>query len=300
MSVLCATLIHALILSAIGSWLGMGGKGTGGPMLMALELSGGGNGPGMQAGASPGTPKASKAESAVPSSDTKAAASAPKTAAPAAKVQDKEKPSPPPTVSQPRPKPVAKIPARPEPSVKTPPTPIAPQEASAGQAPSDADSPQTARGGDAALSDSSGQDASGSAGGLSETASRSGNARRPQGNGSGAPGNGGGAGTGGGGDSGAGDKLIRFNSPGGPGIVRMARPRYPREARRLGKEGVVVLKLSLDATGAVHEVEVLRGVGFGMEEASREAVFLSRFRPATFKGRPVACQAILPIHFKLR
>ena len=80
----------------------------------------------------------------------------------------------------------------------------------------------------------------------------------------------------------------------------MARPRYPREARRMGKEGVVVLKLSLDATGAVHAVEVLRRVGFGMEEASREAVFLSRFRPATFKGRPVACQTILPIHFKLR
>ncbi len=301
MSVLCATLIHALILSAVGAWLGMGGKGTGGPMLMALELSGGGNGPGAQVGPSPGTPKASLGESAVRSSATKAAARAPKTAAPTATSQDTKKPSPAPAVSQPRATPAAKIPVRPEPSVKAPPTRIASQEPPAGLPHSDGE-PQTARGGDAKLSDASRQDASESAGGLSETASRPGNALHAQGSGPGTPGNGAGgtAGTGGGGDSGAGDKLIRFNSPGGPGIVRMARPRYPREARRMGKEGVVVLKLSLDATGAVHAVEVLRRVGFGMEEASREAVFLSRFRPATFKGRPVACQAILPIHFKLR
>jgi protein TonB len=102
------------------------------------------------------------------------------------------------------------------------------------------------------------------------------------------------------GRSGAGGSLVTFGTPGGPGIVRMAQPRYPREARRLGKEGIVVLKLSLDATGAVHDVEVMRGVGFGLEEASREAVLLSRFRPATLRGRPVACQVILPIHFKLR
>jgi protein TonB len=102
------------------------------------------------------------------------------------------------------------------------------------------------------------------------------------------------------GSSGAGGSLITFGAPGGPGIVRMAQPRYPHEAKRLGKEGVVVLKLSLDEAGAVRDVEVLQSVGFGLEEASREAVLLSRFRPATFKGRPVACQVILPIHFKLR
>jgi protein TonB len=80
----------------------------------------------------------------------------------------------------------------------------------------------------------------------------------------------------------------------------MAQPRYPLEARRLKKEGVVVLKLSLDETGAVFDVLVMQSAGFGMDEASQEAVLLSRFRPATSKGRPVACQAILPIHFTLR
>ena len=59
--------------------------------------------------------------------------------------------------------------------------------------------------------------------------------------------------------------MLRFCSPGGPGIVRMVMPEYPREARRLGKDGTVVLKLSLDAAGKVEAVEVLEGAGYGMD-----------------------------------
>jgi protein TonB len=112
----------------------------------------------------------------------------------------------------------------------------------------------------------------------------------------------GGPGTGGNGSgsSGTAGSLIKFGAPGGPGIVRLALPRYPSEARRLGKEGVVILKLSLDEAGTVYEVEILQGAGFGMDEASREAVLHSRFRPASSKGRSVPSQAILPIRFKLR
>jgi len=104
----------------------------------------------------------------------------------------------------------------------------------------------------------------------------------------------------GGGTGGAGDRILSFGAPGGPGIVRLALPNYPREARRMGKEGIVVLKLFLAATGEVGAVEILQGAGFGMEEAAREAALLSRFRPATLNGMPVACQAILPLHFQLR
>lgn len=80
----------------------------------------------------------------------------------------------------------------------------------------------------------------------------------------------------------------------------MVMPEYPREARRLGKEGTVVLRLSLDAAGAVSAIEVLETPGHGLEEAAREAVLRSRFRPATAGGVPVACQAILPVNFRLR
>jgi protein TonB len=105
---------------------------------------------------------------------------------------------------------------------------------------------------------------------------------------------------GGGGETSGEGATFAFGDPNGPGIARLVRPEYPREARRLGKEGTVILKLSLDASGEVGTVEILRSAGFGMEEAAREAALRSRFRPATMNGRPVACQAILPLHFQLR
>jgi protein TonB len=103
-----------------------------------------------------------------------------------------------------------------------------------------------------------------------------------------------------GGKSDGGAATFTFGDPNGPGIARLVWPEYPREARRLGKAGTVILKLSLDASGEVNAVEILRAAGFGMEEAAREAALRSRFRPATLNGRPVACQAILPLHFQLR
>jgi protein TonB len=93
---------------------------------------------------------------------------------------------------------------------------------------------------------------------------------------------------------------MSFGSPGGPGIERMVMPEYPREARRLGKEGIVLLKLHLDAEGVVESVEVLETPGYGLDEAAREAVLRSRFHPATVGGVPVACRAILPVNFRLR
>lgn len=116
------------------------------------------------------------------------------------------------------------------------------------------------------------------------------------------PGHGGGASSihSGGGTAGGGMGPLHFGAPNGPGIARLVRPEYPREARRQGREGTVILKLSLDASGHVEAVEILRQAGFGMEEAAREAALRSRFHPATMNGRPVACQAILPLHFQLR
>lgn len=64
---------------------------------------------------------------------------------------------------------------------------------------------------------------------------------------------------------------LRLRRPQRSGHRPPSSTEYPREARRLGKEGTVILKLSLDASGEVGTVEILRSAGFGMEEAAREA-----------------------------
>jgi protein TonB len=290
-------------------------------MLMALELSGGDTGAGLATGEHSGTGESSLlpllGDSAA--SPSPAAGEALPPTPPAHEAKDPAQDLPPAPAQAPAAQKTAPTPIKQTPVEHRPPKQLSPEQATPQQARAEQPDPEKKiqnpqqLGADdvtAELPEEPALNSPGNRAGKSEaTALQAGTGNSSQGQSqvsnpgsSGAGVNLGKPGSGGNthGISGAGSSLVKFGTPGGPGIVRMAQPRYPHEARRLGKEGVVVLKLSLDAAGAVHDVEVLQGVGFGMEEASREAVLLSRFRPATFKGKPVACQVILPIHFKLR
>lgn len=92
----------------------------------------------------------------------------------------------------------------------------------------------------------------------------------------------------------------RFGSRNGPAILDLVRPVYPLVARRLHKEGRVVLRLHIDRNGLVDQAEVVQSAGFGMDQAALDAVRRSRFRPAHRGGVPVPCQALLPFEFRLR
>jgi periplasmic protein TonB len=77
------------------------------------------------------------------------------------------------------------------------------------------------------------------------------------------------------------------------------RPTYPDAARRQGREGVVVLRVVIDADGAVGDVEVLAG-----EEpfvaAALAAVKRWRYRPALIAGAPAAVHREIRLPFRLR
>jgi len=91
----------------------------------------------------------------------------------------------------------------------------------------------------------------------------------------------------------------RFGTRNGPKVVRMRTPEYPFRARRLRKEGNVLLELHLDAAGKVQEAEVIESAGYGFDESALKAVERSKFSPATRDGQPVACLAMLPVRFAL-
>jgi len=94
--------------------------------------------------------------------------------------------------------------------------------------------------------------------------------------------------------------MTRFGISGGPQVVSMPRPAYPLRAKRLGKEGRVLLLLDIDHDGNLRKAEVLETAGFGFDEAALRAVRHARFRPAVEQGQTVACQAVLPVRFCLR
>ncbi len=92
---------------------------------------------------------------------------------------------------------------------------------------------------------------------------------------------------------------VEFGSSSGPSFLKMVRPAYPRLARRLGKEGKVVLRLFIDKDGRLLNMEIVERAGFGFDEAAIYAVKASTFKPARMNGMSVASTALLPIIFKL-
>jgi protein TonB len=86
----------------------------------------------------------------------------------------------------------------------------------------------------------------------------------------------------------------------GPVVVSRVEPSYPDLARRAGIEGTVELEVSIDATGAVTDVEVVRGLPLGMSEAAADAVHRWKYKPARTAAGPVASRKSVRIRFVLR
>ena len=63
---------------------------------------------------------------------------------------------------------------------------------------------------------------------------------------------------------------------------------YPDEAKKNEIEGSVLLNVQVDATGTVTGVSVIKGPGYGLNEAAREALKRFKFRPAMKAGEAVS------------
>ena len=93
---------------------------------------------------------------------------------------------------------------------------------------------------------------------------------------------------------------IAFGSVTGPFYGHQEMPVYPTFARKMGKEGRVLLRLTIDEQGKLLSVEVLEDPGFGFAEAAVKAVRNSSYVPAQRGGSPVIAKALLPVKFVLK
>lgn len=84
-----------------------------------------------------------------------------------------------------------------------------------------------------------------------------------------------------------------------PALLQAQDALYPEEARSSGVEATVVLRLLVDAEGAVQEAEVVAPAGRGFDEAAREAALRFRFEPARRGAAPVAARILYRYEFKL-
>ncbi len=88
-----------------------------------------------------------------------------------------------------------------------------------------------------------------------------------------------------------------FGSSDGPSFLHRVMPSYPALAKKLEKQGTVLLRVTIDEHGKPVEVEILKKAGFGFDEEAVRAVKNSTFVPAQRNGKPLVCKALLPIRF---
>ena len=91
-----------------------------------------------------------------------------------------------------------------------------------------------------------------------------------------------------------------FGQPDGPQFVYRAMPEYPFVARRLRKEGRVVLLIVINEKGELQKIDVVETSDQMFVLSAIEAVKRSTFLPAKRKGVPVTSRATLPVRFALR
>lgn len=82
-------------------------------------------------------------------------------------------------------------------------------------------------------------------------------------------------------------------------VLWKPKPAYTDEARAKKLEGDVTLAVVFQATGTVHVVRVVRGLGSGLDESARTAAEQIRFRPGKKDGVPVDQTALVLIKFEL-
>jgi protein TonB len=83
-------------------------------------------------------------------------------------------------------------------------------------------------------------------------------------------------------------------------VVEKVDPPYPEPAIRAQIEGSVVLDIGIDETGRVTDVQVARGLPFGLSEAAAQAVRQWRYRPARSSEGPIPSRKTVRILFTLR
>jgi protein TonB len=120
------------------------------------------------------------------------------------------------------------------------------------------------------------------------------------GSGGGGTGNGsGGGGSGGGGSGGGGGAgVVQLREP--PAFAYFEKPEYPARARRVGKEGKVVVELTIDEKGNVVKVDVKEATDQMFVANSVSAAKRWKFHPYKKDGAPAACRAQLSLPFRMQ
>ncbi len=84
-----------------------------------------------------------------------------------------------------------------------------------------------------------------------------------------------------------------------PVVLSEVKAEYPAEARKLGLEGQVVLRVTVDAAGKVSAARIVKGIGHGFDESALEAMRRFKFKAGTEGGEAITTDITYTITFLL-
>ena len=82
-------------------------------------------------------------------------------------------------------------------------------------------------------------------------------------------------------------------------ITARPQPSYTRDARKVGVEGLVVLRVLLLGNGKLDRVRVVRRLPYGLTENAILAACEIKFKPAMIGGQPVSQWVTVQYPFRL-
>jgi len=85
-----------------------------------------------------------------------------------------------------------------------------------------------------------------------------------------------------------------------PVLIHQVGPKYSDEARAAKIDGTITLSVYIDALGLPRNIQIVKSLGYGLDEKAKEAVSQWRFHPATRAGIPEGFQTKIEVTFRLQ
>jgi protein TonB len=84
-----------------------------------------------------------------------------------------------------------------------------------------------------------------------------------------------------------------------PRVLSKVDPEYSEEARAAKLDGSVLLDVVIGTDGLAHDINVLNGIGAGLDQKAVEALQKWHFQPGAKDGEPVRVRAKIEFKFRL-
>jgi protein TonB len=74
---------------------------------------------------------------------------------------------------------------------------------------------------------------------------------------------------------------------------------YTRQALRAEVQGKVFVEFVVNQDGSLSDAKIVKGIGYGCDDAAREAILKTKWEPGRQRGKPVRVKMVLPVYFKI-